>query len=113
MCESPPDPRFPRNPEGLRLRAEAERLAAALEAAGFGEAADCASRAAAAVGEVDAAADLRTNVGVEFDVDEHGRVWMYRDGDCHIIGRRGAVRAEMRRFLALDAPNPPGFFISG
>ena len=25
---------------------------------------------------------------------------MIRDGDCHIIGRSGAVCAEMRRFLA-------------
>jgi hypothetical protein len=24
---------------------------------------------------------------------------MIREGDCHVIGRRGAVCAEMRRFL--------------
>ena len=100
MCESPPDPRFPRNPEGPRLRGETERLAAALEAAGFAEAAEWASKAAAAVGEVDAPGDLRTDVEVEFDLDEHGRVWMYRDGDCTIIGRHKAVCAQMRRFLA-------------
>jgi hypothetical protein len=28
---------------------------------------------------------------------------MIRDGDCHIIGRRNAVCAEMRRFLAVLA----------
>ena len=44
--------------------------------------------------------DLRTDVELQFEADEHGRVWMIRDGDCHIIGRTGAVCAEMRRFLA-------------
>ena len=44
--------------------------------------------------------DLRTDVELEFELDEHGRVWMIREGDCWIIGRVGAVCAEMRRFLA-------------
>jgi lipopolysaccharide/colanic/teichoic acid biosynthesis glycosyltransferase len=37
---------------------------------------------------------------VEFELDEHGRVWMILAGDCHLIGRREAVCGEMRRFLA-------------
>jgi hypothetical protein len=43
--------------------------------------------------------DLRTDIEVEFEFDEHGRVWMICEGDCHIIGRTNAVCAEMRRFL--------------
>ena len=42
----------------------------------------------------------RTDVDLQFDLDEHGRVWMIRDGDCHIIGRRDAVSEEMCRFLS-------------
>ncbi len=42
---------------------------------------------------------LRTDIELEFELDEHGRVWMIREGDCHIIGRKYAVRAEMWRFL--------------
>jgi hypothetical protein len=44
--------------------------------------------------------DLRTDVELDFEADEHGRVWMIREGDCHVIGRTAAVCAEMRRFLA-------------
>lgn len=40
-----------------------------------------------------------TDVELEFDLDEHGRVWMYREGDAHIIGRHAAVAQEMWRFL--------------
>jgi len=43
--------------------------------------------------------DLRTDVEMELGLDEHGRVWMYVEGDAHMIGRKGAVCAEMRRFL--------------
>ena len=46
------------------------------------------------------AEDMRTDVELQFELDEHGRVWMIREGDCHIIGRTHAVCAEMRRFLA-------------
>jgi hypothetical protein len=42
----------------------------------------------------------RTDVGLEFELDEPGRLRMIREGDCHIIGRRDAVRLEMWRFLA-------------
>jgi hypothetical protein len=37
---------------------------------------------------------------LSFELDEHGRVWMVGDGDCHVLGRREAVCAELRRFLA-------------
>jgi hypothetical protein len=52
-------------------------------------------------GDLEPEADMRTNVELEFEVDEHGRVWMIREGDCHIIGRRNAVCSEMRRFLRM------------
>lgn len=42
---------------------------------------------------------FRSDVECEFDLDEHDRVWMYRDGDAHMIGRKDYVRAEMWRFL--------------
>jgi hypothetical protein len=51
-------------------------------------------------GEAELDGDMRTDVELEFELDEHGRVWMIREGDCHIIGRADAVCAEMRRFLA-------------
>lgn len=40
------------------------------------------------------------DVQVEFELDEHGRVWMIRDGDCMIIGRKDGICDEMKRFLA-------------
>lgn len=43
--------------------------------------------------------DAPTDIELEFELDEHGRVWMIREGDCHIIGRTAAVCIEMRRFL--------------
>jgi hypothetical protein len=39
-----------------------------------------------------------------FEADEHGRVWIVRDGLCDVIGRRDAVAAEMRRFLQEIGP---------
>lgn len=55
--------------------------------------------------------DFRTDIDLDFELDEHGRVWMIREGDCHIIGRRDAVCAEMRRFLRTivlgDDSGPP------
>lgn len=45
-----------------------------------------------------------TDVELQLEVDEHGRVWAILDGDCHMIGRRDAVRLELKRFLnELDA----------
>lgn len=40
------------------------------------------------------------DVELQLELDEHDRVWAIVDGDCHIIGRREAVRQEMIRFLA-------------
>lgn len=40
------------------------------------------------------------DIEVEFELDEHGRVWIIRDGDCHVIGRKDIVCEEMCRFLA-------------
>jgi hypothetical protein len=48
--------------------------------------------------------DLRSDVECEFELDEHGRVWMIRDGDCHIIGRKDYIRKEMWRFLRVLLP---------
>jgi len=86
------------------LRNAAVRLAAELDEASLYKAAAHASMAADAIGDSPAGplsdAEMRTDVDLEFEVDEHGRVWMIREGDCHIIGRTNAVCAEMRRFLA-------------
>jgi hypothetical protein len=51
-------------------------------------------------GSATEARDPGAHVGFNFELDEHGRVWMMRQGDFHIIGRKDAVCAEMRRFLA-------------
>jgi hypothetical protein len=87
-----------------RLRTAATRLAAELDEARIYQAAAYVSMAVDAVersaGEEAHAEKMRTDVECEFQLDEHGRVWMIREGDCHIIGRTGAVCAEMRRFLA-------------
>jgi hypothetical protein len=84
------------------LRIAALRLAAELDDQAFYKAAAYASMVADAIsdsrGETQTL-DLRTDVDLDFELDEHGRVWMIREGDCHIIGRRDAVCTEMRRFL--------------
>lgn len=84
------------------LRNAALRLAAELDDAELYRAAAYASMVAEAIadsrGETQAP-DLRTDVDLDFELDEHGRVWMIREGDCHIIGRKDAVCAKMRGFL--------------
>lgn len=91
-------------PVAVRLRDAAMRLAAELDEARLYRAAAYASMAADAAGEPPAKVltpdEMRTDVETDFELDEHGRVWMIREGDCHIIGRREAVCAKMRRFLA-------------
>lgn len=86
------------------LRDAAIRLASELDEVRLYKAAAHASMAVDAIDEGPAeplsGAEMRTDVEIEFEVDEHGRVWMIREGDCHIIGRANAVCAEMRRFLA-------------
>jgi hypothetical protein len=83
------------------LRHAAARLAAEFGRSGFHEAAAYAEMAAEAVGRaISPPEDRRTDVDLDFCLDEHGRVWIILEGDCHIIGRRGAVCAEMGKFLA-------------
>ena len=36
--------------------------------------------------------------------DEQKRIWIILNGDCHIFGRREAVRREMWRFLRVLLP---------
>jgi hypothetical protein len=91
-----------------RLRNSAMRLAAELDEAREYLASAYVSMAADAMGPRDEAAvnDNRapTDVECEFELDEHGRVWIIFEGDCHIIGRKDAVRREMWRFLRVLLP---------
>jgi hypothetical protein len=86
------------------LRDAAMRLAGELDEVRLYKAAAHVSMAVDAIDEGPAAplgeVEMGTDVELEFELDEHGRVWMIREGDCHIIGRTNAVCAEMRRFLA-------------
>jgi len=97
----PPPPSYPLPSQ--HLRNAAARLAAELDDARLYRAAAYASMAVDAIDqsgeEPEPDGDMRTDVELEFELDEHGRVWMIREGDCHIIGRTNAVCAEMRRFL--------------
>jgi hypothetical protein len=43
---------------------------------------------------------------VRVRLDEHDRVWMIRNGDCHIIGRKDYIRTEMWRFLRVLLSKP-------
>lgn len=86
------------------LRGAAMRLAAELDQARLYQAAAYASMVADAIDnsrgkEVDRNI-TRTDVESEFELDEHGRVWLIKDGDCFIIGRRLTIIIEMRRFLS-------------
>lgn len=87
-----------------RLRDAAMRLAAELDEARLYQAAAYASMVADAIdqsrGQPVSARAAATDVEIEFELDEHGRVWEIRDGDCWIIGRHLAVAIEMRKFLA-------------
>jgi hypothetical protein len=88
-----------RGEAGDALRQAAMRLAAELDAAGLYRAAAHAGMAGGRDRRRAEAGDLGTDVELEFDADEHGRAWMYQEGDCHMIGRTQAACAEMRRFL--------------
>jgi hypothetical protein len=100
---TPPAPTYPL-PAG-RFRNAAMRLAAELDEAHLYQAAAYASMAVDAIdrtgGEGEKDRDTRTEVDLDFELDEHGRVWMIREGDCHIIGGINSVCAEMRRFLRI------------
>ena len=80
----------------------AMRLAAQLDDARLYRAAAYASMVVDAIrtdAETARDEDMRTDVELDFELDEHERVWMIREGDCYILGRKDAVCAEMRRFL--------------
>ncbi len=81
----------------MRLAAELDEARLYVAAAHASMAVDAIERS---VGKVLYAKAMRTDVELDFELDEHGRVWMFREGDCRIIGRTSAVCAEMRRFLA-------------
>ena len=90
--------------EAKRLGAAAAALAGEMDAAGF-EVAAAYVRLAGEALEDRLPSDWGRSSGppgeeAEFELDEHGRVWVVRDGACEAIGRRDAVVAEMRRFLA-------------
>jgi hypothetical protein len=97
----PPSPTYPR-PVVERFRNAASRLAAELDDARLYRAAAYASMAADAIdysgGEALSETDLRTDVDLDFELDEHGRIWMIRQGDCHIIGRADATALKMLSF---------------
>jgi hypothetical protein len=91
----------PAPPSPAELRYAAARLAAEFDRARLFQAAAYAAMAADAARQPPGGEEaLRTDVESEFCLDEHGRVWIILEGDCHIIGRRHAVCAEMTRFLA-------------
>lgn len=84
------------------------RLAAELDSVGEYKAA---AYVAMAVDAMEREPELAVNdnlpgseVECEFELDEHDRVWMIRDGDCHIIGRKDGIRKEMWRFLRVLLP---------
>ena len=85
------------------LRAAAMRLTAELDQAGLHRAAAHVSTAVGAMADPPEPAVndnvFRSDVECQFEADEYERVWMYKDGDCHIIGRKDYVRTEMWRFL--------------
>lgn len=91
-----------------RLRDTVLRLAAELDEARLYQAAAYASMVADAIdhsrGKPVSARAAATDVELQFELDQHGRVWEIRDGDCWIIGRHLAVAIEMRKFLAATAP---------
>jgi hypothetical protein len=86
-----------------QLRAAAMRLTAELDQARLHQAAAHVSMAVHAItGEPDPAVNdniYRSDVECEFELDEYDRVWMIRDGDCHIIGRKDYIKTEIWRFL--------------
>lgn len=86
----------------------AMRLAAELDEAQLYRAAAYASMVADAIrrgAEPAKEEDRHTDVGLDFELDEHDRVWMVREGDCYILGRSNPVCAQMRRFLATVLPS--------
>ena len=102
-----PPPIYPPAPVE-QLRNSALRLTAELDEARLYQAAAYASMAVDAMEREPELAmndnHLWSDVECEFELDEHDRVWMIRDGDCHIIGRKEYIRKEMWRFLRVLLP---------
>ncbi len=97
-------------PSVEQLRASAMRLTAELDQARLHQAAAYASMVVDAMAKPpDPAVNdnvFRSDVECQFEVDEYERVWMYRDGDCFIIGRKDYIRTEMWRFLRTMLSKP-------
>ena len=106
MFNPPPIP----VPPVEELRATAMRLTAELDQARLHQAAAYVSMAVHTItGEPDPAVNdnmFRSDVECQFEVDEYDRVWMYRDGDCSIIGRKNYIRTQMWRFLRTMLSKP-------
>jgi hypothetical protein len=92
------------------LRAAAMRLTAELDQSKLHQAAAYVSMAVDAMAKAqDPAVNdnvFRSDVECEFEVDEYDRVWMVRDGDCSIVGRKDYIRTEMGRFLRVLLAKP-------
>ena len=92
------------------LREAAERLTAELDLARLHQAAAYVSMAVVAMETFPKGRrgdrKYRSDVECEFELDEHDRVWMYRDGDCQIIGRKNYIRTEMWRFPRVMLSKP-------
>jgi hypothetical protein len=84
----------------MRLAAELDEARLLQAAAYVAMAVDAMESPAAAINDN----GPRSDVECEFELDEHGRVWIIRDGDCHIIGRKDYIRKEMWRFLRVLLP---------
>jgi hypothetical protein len=104
----PAEPPLIYSPPVEHYRNAAMRLAAELAEQRLYQASAYVSMAVDVLGPREEAAvnDNRphSDVECEFELDEHGRVWIILDGDCHIIGRMEAVRQEMWRFLRVLLP---------
>lgn len=104
----PAEPPLIYPPPVEHLRNAAMRLAAELDDAREYQASAYVSMAADVLGPRDEPADNDNrpfnDVECEFELDEHGRVWIVLEGDCHILGRKEAVRKEMWRFLRVLLP---------
>ncbi|HLL31856.1 MAG TPA: hypothetical protein VK403_12750 [Allosphingosinicella sp.] len=93
-----------------RLRNSARRLAAELDEVWLYQAAAYVAMAVDAMAQ-DPAPGVNDNrpgsdAECEFELDEYDRVWMRRDGDCHIIGRKDHIRTEMWGFLRVMLSKP-------